>query len=99
MGTVIQMNDMKIESIATRRECAKAIAMVSFPVIWPFLNFLNTNRDENYSVSRLGMYGFGTLLAACIGFLIFRMVFAKILSWRRGGTIFAVGVISFFAIP
>lgn len=72
------------------------MAMVSLPAIWPFLNFLNTNRDESYSLSWLGLYGLGTLLATCIGFLIFRKIFGRVLSWGRAGAIFSVGVISFF---
>ena len=87
---------MEPESRAMWSERARAITTVSFPAIWPFLNFLNINRDENYSVQRLGLYGLGTLLAACIGFLIFRKIFGKILGWRRAGAIFSVSVISFF---
>lgn len=87
---------MELESKATRREIAKAIAMVSFPAIWPFLNFLDINRDENHSILRLGLYGFAALFVACIGFIAFRVIFRKFLTWRRAGAIFAVGVISFF---
>ena len=83
-------------SRTTWAERAKAMTMVSFPAIWPYLNFLDINRDEDYSVLRLGLYGLGTLLAVFIGFLIFRMVFGNILSWQRAGAIFAVSVISFF---
>ncbi len=88
---------MKNEIIATWKERSKAMAMVSFPAIWPFLNFLDVNRDEYYSVPRLGLYGLVTLFAVFLGFLIFRIVFGKTLSWTRAAAIVAVGVISFFS--
>jgi hypothetical protein len=87
---------MSQASGATWREAAKAMAMVSLPVIWPYMNFLNINRSENYSVSRLGLYGLGTLLTVWLGFFIFRAIFGKYLSYGRAAAIVAVGVISFF---
>lgn len=87
---------MKNEAKATWKERSKAMAMVSFPAIWPFLNFLNTNRNENYSELRLGLYGLGTLMVVWICFLSFRLVLSKTLSWHRAAAIFAVCVISVF---
>jgi len=93
----VRINDMQTKTTVTWVERAKAIATISFPAIWPFLNFLDINRDENYSLLRLGLYGIVTLLAAVLGFLIFRMVFSKTLSWNRAGAIVAVSIISFFS--
>ena len=94
--TSIRLNGMDTKLRNIRSECARAIAMVSFSAIWPFLHILNIYRDEPFSVLRLGLYGLGTLLAACAGFLLFHKIFAKILSWCRAGSIYSVSVISFF---
>lgn len=90
------MNDVETETKATWSERAKAFAMVSFPSIWPFINFLNINRAENYSELRLGIYCLGTLFVMYFGFLLFRLIFGKVLCWNRSGVIFAIIVVSFF---
>ena len=51
--------------------------MVSFPALWPFLNFLNINRDENYSIAQLALYGLVTLILASIGFIAFRLILRR----------------------
>ena len=75
----------------------KILILILCPIIWPFLNFINANRGENYSEIKLLIIIGSTLFLFLILYLILKVIFYKKLSFLECALLLSIFIISFFS--